>query len=153
MRLTARPGIPALAAAAALALFWPGECSADLKKAMAQPDLEKRSALALDNALAALSAARKAYDGGEMDSVKADAAEIQESVELASTSLRQSGKDPRKHPTYFKRAEISTRDLSRRLESFAADMSYVDRPVFDQLRKRVQQIHDEILEELLEGKK
>ena len=141
-----------MAAVAALALFWPRECRADLHKAMAQPDLEKRSALALDNALAALNAARKAYDAGEMDAVKADAAEIQESVELAAASLKQSGKDPRKHPTYFKRAEISTRDLSRRLDAFAAAMSYLDRPLLDQLRKRVTQIHDEILEELLEGK-
>ena len=69
---------------------------ADLKRAMAEPNLEKRSGLALDNATAALKSARAAYDNGDNDEVAKDVAEVLESVELAATSLARSGKNPRR---------------------------------------------------------
>ena len=57
--------------------------------------------------------------------------ELEESVELAHTSLNQTGKNPRKSPKYFKQAEIATRDLLRRLDSFQGEMSFDDRPMLD----------------------
>ena len=44
---------------------------ADLKQALAEPNLEKRSQLALNNATAAYKAARAAYEKGENDQVAA----------------------------------------------------------------------------------
>jgi hypothetical protein len=125
---------------------------ADLKKALAEPNLEKRSGLALDNAAAALKSARTAYDKGDNDEVAKAAAEVLESVDLAAASLQQSGKNPRRS-TWFKKAEISTRDLSRRIQSLQDDMSYVDRPLLDKVKTRVQEVHDELLMGVMEGKK
>jgi hypothetical protein len=125
---------------------------ADLKRAMAEPNLERRSGLALDNALLALKSARAAYDKGDNEEVTKITAEVLESVDLAATSLEQSGKNPRRSAA-FKKAEISTRDLSRRIQDFQDQMSYVDRPLLDKVKARVQQVHEQLLLGVMEGKK
>jgi hypothetical protein len=138
--------------ALAVLLFSGGWLHADLKRAMAEPNLEKRSGLALENAAAALKSARAAYDKGDNDQVAKDAAEVLQSVELAAASLRQSGKDPRRS-NWFKKAEISTRDLGRRIQDFQDQMSYVDRPLLDKVKVRVQEVHEELLLGVMEGRK
>ena len=144
--------IPWQPAIVALVLFWGGALRADLKRALAEPNLEKRSGLALYNASDALKSARADYDKGDNDQVARDVAEVLESVELAATSLNQSGKNPRRSD-WFKKAEIATRDLSRRIQDFQDQMSYVDRPLLDKLKARVQQVHEELLLGVMEGKK
>ena len=52
--------------------------------------------MALDNAISQYQAARTAYEKGENDQTGAAIAEILESVDLADTSLKETGKDPRK---------------------------------------------------------
>jgi hypothetical protein len=130
-----------------------GSLRADLKPALAEPNLGKRSKLALDNAAVALKAAREAYGKGDNDKVAAGAAEIQESVGLAYDSLMKTGKNPRNSPKWFKQAEIETRDLLKKLDSFQRDMDYADRPSLDQVKARVQEVHDELLLGLMEGKR
>jgi len=125
---------------------------ADLKAAMAEPNLEKRSKLALENAEAAYHAVRDAYEKGDNAQVAAAAKEIVESIDLAYTSLTETGKDPRKSPKWFKRAEIETRDLSRRLSSFQEQMSFDDRPLLDGAKAKLQEVHDHLLVGLMEGK-
>lgn len=131
-------------------------CSAaagDLGTVRAEPNLEKRSGKALDNAAAALKSARDAYDKGDSAAVAAAAAEISDSVELAWTSLQQTGKNPRRSPKWFKRAEIATRDLARRVENFQLEMSYTDRAVLDPVKAKIHQVHDDLLVGLMEGKR
>ena len=130
-----------------------GPACADLKQVMAEPNLEKRSKLALENAAAALRHVREAYLKGEMDEVRARAEEAQESVEVAAKALKDTGKDPRRSPKWFKRAEMETRDLARRIETVQQEMSYSDRPVLDALHAKTQQVHDELLMGLMEGKR
>jgi hypothetical protein len=137
----------------AAALVFAGCLRADLTRANAERNLEKRSKLALDNAMAAYQSARAAYDKGDNAAVAAAADEIEESVELAYTSLKNTGKDPRRSPKWFKRAEIDTRDLLRKLEGFQQEMSFADRPVLDKVKAKIQQVHDELLLGLMEGKK
>jgi hypothetical protein len=140
-------------AAATVLLALAGSARADLKKAMAEPNLEKRSQFALDNATAAYKLARTAYEKGETEKVREFIGEIQESVELAHTSLTQTGKNPRKSPKYFKKAEMDTRDLSKRIDAFEHEMSFNDRPMLETLKAKVQQVHDDLLVGLMEGKK
>jgi hypothetical protein len=129
-----------------------GTARADLGEAKAEPNLEKRSKLALDNADEALTMAREAYAKGENARVASLAAEIRESVELANTSLEETGKNPRKSPKWFKRAEIQTRDLLKRLNVFQQDMNVADRPMLDSVKTAVQQVHEELLLGVMEGK-
>ena len=134
-------------------LLCPLLAGAGLERARAEPNLEKRSKLALDNAQAALKIARDAYKKGDNHGVAAALKEVQESVELANTSLEQTGKNPRKRPKWFKRAEIETRDLIRKLDAFEDEMSVVDRPMVKAMKAKVQQIHDDLLIGLMEGKR
>lgn len=136
----------------ALGLAPAGELRADLKQAMAERDLGRRSKLALDNAEAVLKATRAAYNEGDTEKVTAGAGEIIESVDLASDSLTKTGKNPRSSPRWFKQAEIQTRDLLKRLETFERDMSFADRPMLDKVKSRVQEVHDSLLLGLMEGK-
>jgi hypothetical protein len=138
---------------AALILTAAGTARADLDQARAEPNLEKRSKLAMENADAALKAARQDYRAGDLMDTAAKINEIIESVDLAFNSLTETGKNPRKSPKYFKQAEMETRELSRRLDDFQREMSYTDRPSLDRARIRVQEVHDELLTGLMEGKK
>lgn len=143
----------ATVAALALGLVFAGAVRADLKAALAEPNLEKRSKLALDNAAAAYEAARTAYNAGDSKATGTDLHEVQESVEVAYSALQQTGKDPRKDPKWFKKAEIETRDLLRRLEAFQNAMNFDDRPVVDPVKAKLQQVHDSLLLGLMEGKR
>ena len=142
-----------VAALAGIAMVLPGWLFADLSRAKAEKNLEKRSQLALANSAEKYKAARTAYDQGDNERTAALIAEIQESVTLAHTSLQDTGKDPRKNPKWFKRAEIETRDLLRKLESFQQEMSFADRPMLDKVKAETQKIHDDLLLGLMEGRK
>jgi hypothetical protein len=85
--------------------------------------------------------------------VTAKAAEVQESAELAFASLEKTGKDPRKSPKWFKRAEIESRDLLRSIETLERDMSFDDRVILEKAKEKVQQVHDDLLKGLMEGKR
>ena len=126
---------------------------ADLKQAQAEPNLERRAKLALENAATTLQAAREAYRNGENDKMTPLVAEVQESVALAFDSLEQTHKDPRRSPKWFKYAEMQTRDLLRRIDSFQQEMSFADRAALDKLKEKTQQVHDDLLLGLMEGKK
>jgi hypothetical protein len=141
-----------LFAAMTLLFLSGGAAHADLKRALAEPNLEKRSGLALDNAMASLKLARTAYDAGNSDDVAKAAGEILESVNLAIASLEQSGKNPRRSD-WYKKAEINTRDLARRLQDFQDQMSFSDRASLDKVKARVQEVHEKLLLGVMEGKK
>jgi hypothetical protein len=134
---------------AALAVALP--LRASLEQAKSEPNLEKRAMLALDNASQALTEAHTAYDKGDTARVTALAAEIKDSVALAEKSLRDTGRNPRKRPKWFKRAEGSTRELLRRLDGFQQQMDLADRPLLDGAKAKVQQVHDDLLLGVLEG--
>jgi hypothetical protein len=124
-----------------------------LDTARAEPNLEKRSVLALDNAVAALRDLRAAYNAGDLQQCATKATEIEDSVELAYTSLQQTGKDPRRSPRWFKRAEIQSSELVRSIEAMQHDMSFDDRMLLDKPREKVEQVHDNLLAGLMGGKR
>jgi uncharacterized protein (DUF1800 family) len=139
--------------ALALTLAGTAAASTELDAVRAEANLEKRSKLALDNAASALKSAREAYQAGDTATVTAKTDEIGQSVDLAFNSLTETGKNPRKSPKWFKHAEMETRELTRRLEDFAQQMNYNDRAILDKTRARVEQVHDELLTGLMEGRK
>jgi hypothetical protein len=138
-----------------LMLLGPGTAvllHADLAQVKAEQNLEKRSKLALDYAELALKNARAAYDNGDNAKATGGVAEVLESVRLAEDSLKETGKNPRRSPKYFKKAEIETRGLLKKIESFQDEMNVADRPMLDPLRTKVQQVHDDLLMGIMEGK-
>jgi hypothetical protein len=117
----------------------------DLAAVRQEPNLERRSELALDNAATALSGCGEAYKAGDIEKTKAEASEIEESVTLAYDSLQNTGKDPRRSPKFFKHAEVTTRQLLRRLDGLIESMSISDRAILFVVRDRVSDIHDQLL--------
>ena len=130
----------------------PGLLPGDLKIALNEHDLGKRSKLALDNAGVALKEAREAYQKGDDTALAAAAAEIEDSVSLAWDSLESTGKNPRKSPRWFKQAEIETRNLLKKLDTLQRDLGFEDRPVLDKAKARLQKVHDDLLKGVMEGK-
>src|SRR5437899_3290815 len=104
------------------------DVAADLAQVRAEPNLEKRSRAALDLAERSLKASRQAYAAGDMAQAAALLDEVEQSVDLAETSLKETHKDPIKSPKHFKYAEIKTVDLLRKLEAYSQDISVDDRP-------------------------
>jgi hypothetical protein len=124
----------------------------DLASVKSEPNLEKRSELALTNANTALDSARDAYGQGDLDKTQANLDEVLDSVDIAYQALSDTGKDPRKD-RFFKRAELRTRELIRRLEGLGQTMSVADRGTVDKVRDRISEIHDNLLKGIMSKKK
>lgn len=122
---------------------------ADLGPANAEPNKEKRSRLALENADKQMDAAEKEFDAGDWSGVLAALEETGASVDLAFDSLKQSGKNPRRGGKQFKNAEIRMRALVRRIDSFRLKLSGDQLAPLDKVRDRVQHAHDGLLDAIL----
>ena len=117
----------------------------DLATARAEPDLEKRSEKALAAADTAFQATRGAFKNGDASAEAAGLASVREAVELAVQSLQDSGKDARRSPKYFKKAEIALRKLIRNLEDLRFAKSADDRERVEALVAVVHEAHDKVL--------
>lgn len=126
---------------------------ADLTHVMSEPNLEKRSKAALDHAEDTLKESRHAYTAGDLKQTGEYLDEFEKSVDLAESSLKESGKIPHKSPKYFKYAEIKTGVLLRRLEAFAQEMNLADRSLVEKVKEKVQGVHDRFLLGIMGKKK
>jgi len=125
----------------------------DLARIEAEPNLPKRAHAALENADQALKEAREAYAKGDVAAATARLDEVQRSVELADSALKQTGKDPGRSPKHFKQAELRTRELLRKLDNFREQMSVADRAPEERVAGVVQKIHDAWLDGIMGKKK
>jgi hypothetical protein len=124
----------------------------DLASIEQEPNLEKRSQLAIDYASTALDAARKQYQDGDMAKTEASLSDVGASVDLAYQSLLDTHKEARRDPKVFKRTELATRQLLRRIEGMAESMSFEDRRMAEKVRDRVAAIHDNLLQAIMKKK-
>lgn len=124
----------------------------DLNAIRDEPNLERRAKLALDYANQEYTAAREAYDAGDVEKAGAALAQMQAAVQEAQSALQETGRNPRKHAKPFKYAETVTRDLLRRLTGFENSMSFDDRRVIEGPKNKVEEIHDQWVQEIISGK-
>ncbi len=124
----------------------------DLTAVKAEPDFNKRSELALANAEQAIDAAHQAYSGGDNKALNASLDEIVESVDLCYDALRQTNKAPRKNK-YYKRAELKVSAMLRRLAGFRDEVGYDVRPQVEVVLKRLSDVHDHLLADIMSKKK
>jgi len=123
----------------------------DLTTVRTEPNLEKRSDLALEYANTALDSARDAINAGDAGKVQSALGEVRESVELSWHSLTDTGKYARNN-AYFKRAEVRTRAFLRRLDGLRDIAGIDDRPIIEKTRTQVEEIHDQLIQGIM-GKK
>ncbi len=126
--------------------------AADIDSVKAEPNLERRSEKALLNADAAFDAARKAHSEGADQAFTAALAEIGQSIQLIRQSLDESGKNARKSPKYFKKAEVGLRKLGRRLDSFRVVLSVDERAPVEKLVEQAHETQEHLLHAIM-GKK
>jgi len=140
-----------------LALVWSLSAASlwaiDLNSVQQEPNLDKRNQLAIEYANSALDTARTAYQANDLDKTRTSLNETGEAVNLAYDSLKQSGKEARRDPKLFKRTELATRQMLRRIEGMAEAMNFEDRALIDKLRERVAAIHENLLQDIMAKKK
>ena len=124
----------------------------DIAAVKSEPDLEKRSELALANAEGDLDAAHQAYTKGDPTAVQAALTDLTASVDLCYDSLQESRKPPRKSK-YYKRAELKLQVLVRRLKGFSEDVSFEIRPSVDAALKKVSDVEDRVIADIMSKKK
>jgi hypothetical protein len=125
---------------------------ADLAAVKAEPDLNRRSELALLNADSKIDEARQAYQAGDETAEEAAIQEVAESVTISYASLEQTHDAPRKSK-YYKRAELKVSALMRRLSGFRDEVSFDFRPRVEGALKTLSDIHDELLSDIMSRKK
>lgn len=137
----------------AFAHFGAALAEADLEAVRAEKRLERRARLALQNADRMITAAREAYQSGDATAVRSALEEVAASVELCYQSLKETGKDPRRNFRHYKHAEITTRQLLRRLDGFRDEMSYLDRELIEPVIERVERVNKDLLHDIMGGRK
>jgi hypothetical protein len=128
-----------------------GLSTQDLKTIREEPNAERRSELALDNANTAIDQAEDAYKAGEAEKMQAALNEIADSVDLSYESLSSTVKNPR-HDKGFKKAEQRTRELLRRLDGFRQMVDFTERAPIDKIRDRVAAVNDNLLNGIMKKK-
>jgi hypothetical protein len=125
---------------------------ADLTGVKSEPDLEKRSELALANADRAIDEARDAYTSGNEKAQQAALIEVQESVETSYQALEHSNKPPRRSK-YYKNAELKVRALMRRLTSLREEVGFEARQSVDAVIKKLSDVHDQLINDVMSKKR
>jgi hypothetical protein len=125
---------------------------ADITTVKSEPDLEKRSELALANADHAIDEARQAYNSGNDQAQHAALMEVQEFVEASYDALERSNKNPRRSK-YYKNAELKVRALMRRLTSFREEVGFETRQSVDAVIKKLSDVHDQLINDVMSKKK
>lgn len=121
----------------------------DLAAIRQEPNPERRSERATDNAMALMDSAREASTAGDFAKMKANLEELRESVDLAYKSLEDSGKNAHKTPRFFKRAELKTRELMRRLDGLAQSVDSDQREFVESVRESVSKVHDGLIQDVM----
>ena len=133
----------------ALALFF---AFWDLGAVKSEPDLEKRSELALANADRGIDEARKAYNAGDQKAAQAALDEVAASVVLSYDSLQHTHSAPRKSK-YYKRAEQKLQGLIRRLSGFRDEVSFDSRQPVERVVNKLSEVHDQLITDIMSKKK
>jgi flagellar biosynthesis/type III secretory pathway protein FliH len=123
----------------------------DLKSIREEPNPERRSELALDNANNAIDTAEDAYKAGQIEKMQAALTEVADSVDLSYESLSASGKNPRRDKG-FKKAEQRTREMLRRLDGFHQMVDFDLRASVEKVRDRVAAVNDNLLNGIMKKK-
>ena len=125
---------------------------ADIAAVKSEPDLEKRSELALANADHAIDEAKEAYNNGNDKGEQAALLEVRESVEASYDALEHTNKAPRRSK-YYKNAELKVRALIRRLSSFREEVGFEARQSVDAVIKKLSDVHDQLINDVMSKKK
>ena len=124
----------------------------DIGQVKSEPDLERRSELALADADRDMDLLKQAFTGGDEKAEHEALLEVRELVDVSYDALEHSKQAPRRSK-YYKNAELHLRALLRRLNSFRDQVSFDGRAAVDAVIQRVSDVHDELLTAIMSKKK
>jgi hypothetical protein len=125
---------------------------ADIATVKTEADPNRRSELALLNADEKIDQARQAYQAGNDGAEEAAIQEVADSVALCYDSLEKAHGEPRKS-RYYKHAELRVSVMMRRLSGFRDEVGFELRPHVEAVLKRLSDIHDELISDIMSRKK
>lgn len=115
-------------------------------------DFEKRSDAALAAAAKSLDVAREAMGKSDVAGVKKHLGDCAGFAELSLESLVAMGKPPYKNTKNYKKVELKTRELLRRIDTLLKDASIDDREALNEAHSRVNAVHEKVLEGVMSKK-
>jgi hypothetical protein len=119
----------------------------------AESNAERRARLAVDFAVLSEKNAEAAYAKGDLETAEAQLKIMAESMELARASLASSGRTPGRNPSPYKYAEQKSEETLLRLRDLDQRMDADEREILSAPRGKIQEIHDEWFEGIMERKK
>jgi hypothetical protein len=119
----------------------------------AEVNAEHRAHLAVDFAMISERNAEAAYAKGDLEATGVLLKIMAESTELAKTSLVSSRRTPGRNPSLYKYAEQKSQEILMRLRDLDQRMEAEERDILAGPRAKVQEIHDEWFEGIMERKK
>lgn len=125
---------------------------ADLAKAKAEANLDRRTRLAMENAVLQLRVASEADKSGDWAKAKSALGEVGESVDLAYASQKATGRNPR-NARQYKDLEVRVRGLLKNLEDFRSTLDFTQREELASLVEHIRKVHDEVLLAVMTPKK
>lgn len=120
-----------------------------LEAIKADPDPQRRYRAALEYSSQQVTAARKAYEEGKPADYAAALKQAVDAVKLCDDTLREPGKNRVRNATHFKRAELKTREIIRRIEQLEKEAAVDDRAPAHAAALEIRKIHDQILTDLM----
>lgn len=117
-----------------------------------EPDLEKRYLQAFDAAGKAIDASRAASNEGKPEESRKLLDESASAVESVLTTLEAMGKPPHKNAKNYKRAELRSREILRRIDALLRDSGIDEREFLKSARERVSAAHEKLLEGVMSKK-
>ena len=105
----------------------------------------KRAELQVELAEKTFDEAARLYEKGQSDQGLATLQEMLAMVTEAHDGLFSTGRDPRKKPKGFKKAEIKLRELARKLEDLRVSLPTYDREDVRKVIERVSEMHENLL--------
>src|SRR5262249_10851218 len=123
----------------------------DLTSVKNEPNLERRSELALDYANSALDTARDSYNGGNTAKLEPAMTEVGDAGDVAYEALSDTGKNTRNNKE-FKRAQLRTREPMGRLDGLMQTVAFDDRAPVAKVREHIADVHDNLLKGIMSKK-
>ncbi len=117
-----------------------------------QVDLEKRYMQSLDAANQAINASRVASSEGKAEEAQKSLNEAALAVESVLASLEAMGKPPYKNARNYKRAELRTREILRRIDTLLRDAGFEEREALKSAQERVGAVHEKLLQGVMSKK-
>lgn len=113
-------------------------------KKESSPDRQQQRALDLMESLFR-QAQDELRDSSPPKKVQATLDQVADAAEFSLNALRESGKKASKMTKQYKRGDLRTRELIRKMESFIVAMQYDDRPAAEKTKVRLQVVAEEYL--------